>query len=282
MQKEEKDEFLFKQLKQLLLEEEHIEQQKIKEEVTHINQEINDLEKLAEYVNPIIQEKLDYVKDHFPELYGELITKAIKKQIVESQDEVIDALYPIIGKLIKKYIIKEFELLSERIDNRMQEAFSFRKFKNKIKHWFSRVEDKDVLLKGMIDPQIEEAFVIEKKSGLLVGSYSRNQTIDQDMIAGMLTAIKSFVEDAFSKKAESLETVEYETYKIVIQNFQTYYIAVVISGSLSSQFKSTLSENLMEFAHKYKLTRFDNINNEIINIVSQQLTEYFEHRKSNK
>ena len=82
----------------------------------------------------------------------------------------------------------------------------------------------------------------------LIGSASRETTLDQDVIAGMLTAIKAFVEDAFKREKEDLESIQYGTYKIILQNFHSYYIAMAISGILSSAEKDQLGNRLLNFA----------------------------------
>ena len=61
--------------------------------------------------------------------------------------------------------------------------------------------------------------VIEQGSGIVASEYSKTQNIDQDTVAGMLTAIKSFAEDAFQAETQSLEYIEYENYHIHLQNF---------------------------------------------------------------
>jgi len=57
------------------------------------------------------------------------------------------------------------------------------------------------------------------------------------MLAGMLTAIKSFVEDAFMSEEQNLETINYELYTLHIQNFYNYYITAVISGPYNATIK---------------------------------------------
>ena len=88
------------------------------------------------------------------------------------------------------------------------------------------------------------------KKGLVYSFQNTPKTddIDEDMVAGMLTAIKSFVEDAFKKSDQDLELIEYETYSIYIQNFSSYYIAVVISGIFNATHKSALEDKLLDFA----------------------------------
>jgi hypothetical protein len=83
-----------------------------------------------------------------------------------------------------------------------------------------------------------------------MGNFSKSETIDRDLVAGMLTAIKSFVEDAFSKKRQDLDMIEYGTYKIFIQSFHLYYIPIILDGSISTSEKQTLSAKLLDFAEE--------------------------------
>ena len=66
----------------------------------------------------------------------------------------------------------------------------------------------------------------------------------------MLTAIKSFVEDAFKGGAQNLENIEYELYTIHIQNFHSFYIAVVVSGNYTRSFESQLENRLFKLSKK--------------------------------
>ena len=97
---------------------------------------------------------------------------------------------------------------------------------------------------------ISQIFVIQKKSGILLGVYSKKETIDKDLVSGMLTAIKNFAGDAFKSGSQNIETIEYELFNIQIKNFHTYYIAIVVSGTLTNRYKSKLDTNLNKLAGK--------------------------------
>jgi hypothetical protein len=240
----------FEQLRKLLLEDEQKEQQQLAQQVVELRDDINTRHRLQQKVDPIIDEKLDYLRNHFPELFGSALTSAIKRQIRESRDEVVDALYPIIGKLIKKYIMVELTALSEKIDQQLEEAFSWDMWKRRLGAWITgRSLSKEIIVQSM-QPVIEEVFVIEQHSSILLGSYSRQNILDRDMIAGMLTAIRGFVKEAFAKEHQSLEVVEYETYKILIKNFQTFYVAITVSGVVTATFKQQLDDQVIDFVHQ--------------------------------
>ncbi|POS03138.1 hypothetical protein Q361_101245 [Flavobacterium croceum DSM 17960] len=233
-------------LKELLLDEDRDFAQKILHKLESLDQTIQTPEKLSEKVNPIIDKKLDVFVEEIPTKLGPTIADALTK----SQDKVVEALFPIIGKMIKKYIQQEINQLTEKINSQVQDTFSIQKWQRKIKAFFSGVSEQEIILSEINKAKLEQIFVIEKGSGLLIASASNSESIDEDMIAGMLTAIKSFVEDAFINGQQSLESIQYELSEIYIQNFTSYYIAVVISGELNTSVKNELENKLFDFAQK--------------------------------
>ncbi len=240
----------FEKLREILLKQDWEEREALAQKLNELDGQLNTRDQLEERVNPIIEDQEQKMQENFPALFGPQITETIKTQIKDSQDEVVEALYPIIGRMIKKYITNEIQKLSEKVDQQMELAFSWEGWKIRIKAWISGTPQKELMMSKLLDPKMEEIFIIEKDSGMLMGSFSKNQTIDQDMIAGMLTAIKAFVEDAFKGGEQELDGIDYDNYKIIVKSFKSFYIAVVTSGGMSAEFKDRLDTTMIDFADK--------------------------------
>lgn len=229
----------FELLRELLLEDD-------REKFSALSEEIIEREKLSKRVSPLVDEKIEDLRNKFPEYFGHTITETIKVQIRDSQDEVIEALYPIMGKLVKKAIFSEINKLTEKVNATVKEKFSVQEI---IKRFFKgKKSDADIVLQEVFEPIIEEVFVIEKGSGLLSGSFTRGNIADKDMVSGMLTAIKSFAEDAFSKENQNLEDIKFDNFQLTIKNFKTIYIAIATSGILNVDFKDELADNVNNLA----------------------------------
>ncbi len=257
-------------LRELLLDEDRSIANKILEKINNLNDTVNIDEKLSEKVDPIIQRKLNNFVEEIPVKLGPTITEALSEQIKNSQDEVVNILFPLLGKMIKKYIQSEMKTLSDNINAQINQKLSFKYWYRKFMSFFSGVSEIDFVLADMAKSKVLQLFIIEKGSGIIIGTYSNTDTIDEDLIAGMLTAIKSFVEDAFVQGNQNLELIEYELYKIYLQNFPTYYIAVVISGKFDTVFKNKVENDLFDFANKHIKK---NTGNKIY--IEQKLKEYF-------
>ncbi len=260
-------------LKKLLLTEEKEFAASITKDVEELYAILHQKNELSQKVGPIIDDKLEGFIKNMPQDLGPVITQTLKEEIKNSQDAVVEALFPIIGKMIKKYIAHEMRLLSDQISQKTKEAFSFKNLFRKKRAKSTGVSDGDIALSDYATPRLMQLFVIEKNSGILISEYSplSEGTVDKEMIAGMLTAIKSFVEDAFHGKDQNLESIEYELYTIHVQNFYSYYIAAVVSGAYTTTVKDILENQILDFA-QHQISKKDIDDNALF---TQKLKKYF-------
>lgn len=235
------------ELKQLLLDTDLNKLEQIDLRLKDVVLDLYTKERLSQLVDPLVDAKLVVFQQEIPEKLGPTITAALRRQINESQQEVIDALYPIMGKLIRKFIRVEIERLAARIDNQFHNLFSWKNWKLRFKTWFGGKKRSSIILNELSVPEVQDIFMISKGSGILLGSYSKSSTMDKDMVAGMLTAIKSFAEDAFKKNTNELEMIEYESFKIKILNFSSFYFAITITGVINNEFNTKLNDQINEF-----------------------------------
>ena len=254
-------------LKKILLTDEKEVTQSLASEIERLKAILDAPQELAQKIDPLIEQKINnFTKDKL----SPLVVTSLKAEIKNSQEAVVEALFPIIGKMIKKYIASEINLLNERINAQIAKAFSFKNF---FKSAFRKKEVANEIIVNAIKPELLEILVIEKESGILIAKHSKEDQnfIDEDMIAGMLTAIKCFVEDAFKTDAQNLETINYELYTLHIQNFYNYYITAVVTGPYNATTKDLLETKILDFAQNG--VSKDDINNS--EIFTQRLKAYF-------
>jgi len=259
---------LLQQLRQILLSED-------REALTAIRETLENEAQLSEKISPIIRQHLDFLKENFREEYGTIIEEIVTKKLSESQDEIVNMIFPRLNTIIKKYITAQFQMLKEGIDGQvknMQNRFS-------PKHIFNRFfgpSESEMMMSQLDHPEIHEIYLVQRESGLLLGSYAKKTNTDQDVIAGMLTAIKSFAEDAFNLGKEDLEMIQYENYKIFLQNMPAYYFAVAMTGSISTSEKENLSNKLITFAEQNIPFDIKDVNSTLTDQISVVLGKDFE------
>ncbi len=259
---------LMSQLKDILLRED-------RSALEDLQRTLNEKQLLAEKINPIVEDHLTFLRHNFPKEYAQIVNRMVEQKLKSSQTEILDVIYPVMGKMINKYISLQFQEMKDSINARIDALFS----KRGLVWWFRNrilgLNDADVLLTGLDIPVLEEIFVIQRDSGLLLGSAALYPSVNRDVVAGMLTAIKSFIEDAFERDNEDLEMIQYGTYKILIENMPTHYFAMAMSGSVSVSEGADLRNQIIDFIQKTDDLRNPNIDSETQIQISQALEIHF-------
>jgi hypothetical protein len=259
---------LMSQLREILLKED-------RSTLMELQEIINDKSLLSGKVNPIIEDHMTFLRHNFPKEYSSIVNKIIEQKLKDSQQEILDVVYPVMGKMINKYINLQFQQLKESIDARINFIFSRQGMVRHLRNRIFGIDSADLMLASLDVPILEEIFVVQKDTGLMLGSAALYPSVNRDVVAGMLTAIKSFVEDAFERENEDLEMIQYGTYRILIQTYPFYYFAIALSGSVSSVESERLRGQVLDFIEKTDSLRIDDINEDVQNKISQELEEHF-------
>ena len=90
----------------------------------------------------------------------------------------------------------------------------------------------------------------------------------------MLTAIKSFAENAFGDEDSDLESLEYSNYKVTLFNFNKFYFALVINGIITPEKKSDYYDHCLNIADntisELNIREIDDELKETVNTVIQE------------
>jgi outer membrane protein OmpA-like peptidoglycan-associated protein len=238
-----------------------------------ISQEIiNSPEAIAKAIAPeigaAIKEQIRIDRDAISSALAPEMGAAIRQQIELERDAMVDALYPVIGGTISKYLAEAIRSINEKVEN----TFSVEGVKRKIRAKTQGVSEAELILRESIPFTIQAIFLIHKTSGLVITDVQESnqnmgedeleiQGLDSDMVAGMLTAIRSFVNDCIVRTGDisELNEVDYGDSKIILEVAGYCYLAVVVKGEPPKQFiekmRSTF-EYLVQ-AHGKSIEQFD-------------------------
>ena len=202
---------------------------------------------LSKIIIELLENKANASREEMARAIYPVIALAIQKQMEESPEPVVDVLYPIIGQVVSRYVSSALKELTARIDSRLESTLSLRRWKTR---WQARrlgIPESVLLLRRSLSFVIEEVFLIQKDSGLLIAHASRNpeQESDRDLVGGMLTAIRDFVSTSFaSREKGSLETIQYGELNIMLEEMSYCYLAIVFHGSLPENARENFMETL--------------------------------------
>ncbi|MEM7128326.1 MAG: hypothetical protein AAF702_18485 [Chloroflexota bacterium] len=243
-----------------------------------MDEHINDKEGLIQIITPIIANSIGTsIRDSRGEMISAIspiMADTIRANIRNSQDEMVEALYPILGKMIQRSVWEAMSELRRRIDNQIQQTFSFREFNRRFQARIRGVSPAELALRELLPFDVTDLFLIHRETGILLiylGDDEINEAdlvadldeqmmqigehdaaYDHDLITGMLTAIQDFVADAFGRGEEGhLDEVHYGEKQILIETAQHAYLAVVVEGNEPVAFRPILHDYLMKVENEF-------------------------------
>ena len=170
---------------------------------------------------------------------GSEMGKAIKTQIEMERDAMVDALYPVIGSTISKYMNEVVQSINEKIDSALSPVGIRRKIRAKIQG----VSEAELILQEALPSNIRAIFLIQNNSGLVIRELqpSSEAVLESDLLAGMLTAIRSFANDCIASNSE-LDQIDYNNFQILFETAGYCYLAVVVEGEPIRQFRDRMRD----------------------------------------
>ncbi|BAU66879.1 hypothetical protein STA3757_42850 [Stanieria sp. NIES-3757] len=184
-----------------------------------------------------ITEQIRLDRNAISKALGSEMGRAIKSQIELEKDAMVDALYPVIGNTISKYMVEVIKSINEKVEN----TLSLDGIKRKIRAKLRGVSEAELILSEAIDCQIQAIFLIHKASGLIIREIQPHTEyhLEADLVAGMLTAIRSFANDCMASDSE-LDLIDYGNFQIAIEVAGYCYLAIVIKGNPSKQYREKI------------------------------------------
>lgn len=195
-----------------------------------------------------IREQILLDKDAISDALASEMGRAIKTQIELEKDAMVDALYPVIGNTISKYMVELVKDINRKVENTLNPEG----IKRKIRARIQGVSEAELILQEAVGYQVQAVFLIDKDSGLVIQEVQTENSahLESDLVAGMLTAIRSFANDCITSGSE-LDVIDYGDWQIPIEVAGYCYLAVVVKGEPSKQFRAKTRAVFSEIVLKY-------------------------------
>jgi outer membrane protein OmpA-like peptidoglycan-associated protein len=149
---------------------------------------------------------------------------------------MIDALYPIMGGMISKYVTQAIKEMMEKINEKIEQGLSVERYKRKVKARLTGVSETELLLEESSDATVQSIFVIHKETGLLIAeaNLESSEIDDPHMVASMSSAIKDFVNDWISNQEESgskeIQLLSYGDATLYIESAGSVYMIAFLDS----------------------------------------------------
>lgn len=207
-------------------------------ELDNLEQRVTDRDALVATISPVLGE-------------------AIRHQIRNAREEMIEALYPIIGQLVVRAVSEAVRDLARTVDAQVRRSFDPRAVWWRIRARLGGASPAEMSLRASLPFEVSEVFLIHRQTGLLLWHLSRDPEAarNSDLVGSMLTAIRDFAQDAFGRGREGqLDEIEYGEESILLEASRHAYLAVVASGVEPPGFRAEMRKRIVEIEHAHAET----------------------------
>jgi OOP family OmpA-OmpF porin len=173
------------------------------------------------------------------------VEEALTASVRRNPRPLADALFPIFGPAIRRAIAASLSSMVESLNQTLEHSLSWRAVQWRVTALRTGKSFAEVVLLNTLVYRVEQVFLIERESGLLLlhvkaGAVS---TKDADMVSGMLSAIRDFVRDSFRvSEHEALDTLQVGELSVWIEQGPHAMLAAVIRGNAPTELRHTMQE----------------------------------------
>jgi outer membrane protein OmpA-like peptidoglycan-associated protein len=255
------------EIKRLLLAAELDLLERLRQRCEHLETRVGDDPSMRESLRGVILEVLRDagVRDHdrLAKVLAPLVLTSMREEIRNSRDLMVDALYPITGRLVAAAVSNAFRELMETLNEKLDDSFSLERWKIRLRAKATGQSEAELQLQRSPPFEIEDLLLIHRRTGLLIArardENNAGEGVDSDLVGGMLTAIMAFSRDAMGDDGSSeLRSLSLEGSDLFLRASPAVILAVKAHGPAPRAFQGALEdlfcgflENWGEFLRDY-------------------------------
>lgn len=199
---------------------------------------------VPERVASEIERGLAGVPSRLTRALGEATLNGLELAVQRKPETVVNAVFPVIGPAIRRALQEAMRQLSADIDRAVNNTLSARALRWRLEAWRSGVPYAQVMLRHTMRWRVEHLFLIQPESGLLLGHLTPHglPELDADAIAGMFTAIQSFVRDSVRAQEGGIGQAIVGDYQLAVSEGPQARLVAFVRGVPASDFPTRLDE----------------------------------------
>jgi OOP family OmpA-OmpF porin len=173
---------------------------------------------------------------------------AISESVRRNPREIATAIFPVLGPAIRKAIAETLAGLVASINRTIEHSLSPRGLKWRLEAWRTGVPYAQIVLKHALIYRVEQVFLIHAETGLLLSHAwaLELEASDPELISGMLTAIRDFVADSFSRERDvgGLRRFSVGELTVMVEQGPRAVLAAVVRGEATDDLLLRLQDTL--------------------------------------
>ncbi len=233
----------YAELRSLLLAPEQTRLEQLQEQVEHID--LN-----AQNLSRVLPDAIALRGEHDHQLTHVLtphVSEALGTSVRKQPHMIVDAIAPIMMPAIRQAIANALRSMVQSLNQTIEHSLSIQSLQWRLEALRTGKPFAEIVLLHTLRYRVEQVFLIHSQTGLLLAHAAGDSVAvqDQTLVSGMLSAIRSFVQDSFGAMPDQvLNTLQVGELTVWIEQGPVAILAAVIRGTPPESFHVHLQDTL--------------------------------------
>ncbi|MEK6803151.1 MAG: OmpA family protein [Nitrospirota bacterium] len=247
----------YAELRSLLLAPEQSRLEQLQEQVEHLDLNAHNLNRVLPEAIALRGETDHRLTHALTPHVSEALGVSVRKQ----PHMIVDTIAPIMMPAIRQAIANALRSMVQSLNQTIEHSLSVRSMQWRLEALRTGKPFAEIVLLHTLCYRVEQVFLIHAQTGLLLAHAAGDAVAVQDetLVSGMLSAIRSFVQDSFGATPDqALNTLQVGDLTVWIEQGPSAILAAVIRGTPPETFHVHLQDTLnrIHAEHFDALTRF--------------------------
>lgn len=227
-------------------------------DLSAFRQLLNDDTALAKKLSKVLEQASDLTlknNPNFKEKFANNNPEHLLNILKRDPQGLTALLTPIISPVIRSAVIQSMRRFISEINNTLEQGLSLKYMKWRWKAFRSGIPLSEIVFENTIQYQVQQLFLIDKETGLLVEYAGQEDDLiqDKEAMSAMLTAIQDFVSDSLQAETGTLSAAELGDDLLWVFPGNNYNLAALIKGAPSGRLRTQLADLLSHIHLKYSI-----------------------------
>lgn len=187
------------------------------------------------------------------------IVRCVRQEIRNSRHELVESLYPMMGRLISAYAANASRDLIYQVDQRLASVLTGRYLRLRVKSWIEGIPYKELALVEAFGLKIHDLLLINRRTGECLDRWHANAdqamgTANDRLFAGMLSAIAEFSREALNDDKGELREVNFGNSRVFLRVTPSFLVAARCFGKGGRVVEARLDRALRSFLETHAET----------------------------
>lgn len=172
-----------------------------------------------------------------------VMVPTVKTEIINSKDSLVEALYPMTGRMVKAYVRSAMKDLINQVNRRLESnALMLR-----IKSLTTGRSMAELALAESQRIEVEELLLIRRGTGELIARWPEKPGPDNHdhVLGGVLTAINSFATEALQSKESALRQIDLGESQVYLRGSPNHLLAAKCKGTAGASIEQIIDDEFL-------------------------------------